>query len=88
MQIDIMPVAVADKNAVGKARDNPNHSPQLPQPQGRLELSFNPFKMLGQLVGPALRRKIYCGLCAAACCALCIAILPNIVGGLVLKMFP
>jgi len=88
VQIDIMPVAIADKNAVGKARDNPNHSPQLPQPQGRLELSFNPFKMLGQLVGPALRRKIYCGLCAAACCALCIAILPNIVGGLVLKMFP
>lgn len=27
VQIDIMPIDLADKNPVGKARDNPNHSP-------------------------------------------------------------
>jgi len=30
MTIDIMPQDYADKNAVGKARDTPNHSPMLP----------------------------------------------------------
>jgi hypothetical protein len=86
MTIDIMPQDYADKNAVAKARDTPNHSPMLPAPQGRLELSFNPFKMLAQLVGPALRRKIYLGLCCAACLALCVMVLPNIVGGIFLKI--
>ena len=86
VQIDILPKTHAEKNAVGKARDNPNHSPMLPQPEGRLELSFNPIKMFNQLVGPALRRKIYLYLCMTLCCALFIAILPNILGGLVTKM--
>lgn len=83
VQIDALPKFLADKNPVGKARDQPNHSPQLPQPQGRLELSFNPIKMFNQLVGPALRRKIYMGLCLAVCVALFIAILPNIMGQLI-----
>jgi hypothetical protein len=30
VQIDIMPVAHADKNPVAKARSEPNHSPKLP----------------------------------------------------------
>lgn len=82
-----MPVAHAEKNKVGKAREEPNHSPHLPQPQGRLEFSFNPFKMLGQLVGPALRRKIYCGICCVACCALFVMILPNLMGTLIASIF-
>jgi hypothetical protein len=84
VKIDIMPQGSADKNPVGKARDNPNHSPQLPQPEGRLELSFNPIKMFNQLVGPALRRKIYCGLCCVVLLAICIMILPNIISALVI----
>ena len=45
VQVDVLPVALADKNPVGKARDNPNHSPTLPQPEGRIKLSLNPFTM-------------------------------------------
>ena len=45
VQIDVVPKTHADKNPVGKARDNPNHSPQLPQPEGRMEMSLNPVKM-------------------------------------------
>lgn len=30
MQVDIVPVAHADKNPVAKARSEPNHSPKLP----------------------------------------------------------
>mmetsp|Transcript_30295 Transcript_30295/g.46326 ORF Transcript_30295/g.46326 Transcript_30295/m.46326 type:complete len:163 (+) Transcript_30295:4312-4800(+) len=86
VQVDVLPFDQATKNPVGKARDNPNHSPTLPQPEGRVELSMNPIKMLNQMIGPEVRRKIYIGLCIAVCVALCLAILPNILGTLVAKM--
>ena len=86
VQIDVLPQSHADKNPVGKARDNPNHSPQLPQPEGRMEMSLNPIKMFNQLVGPALRRKIKIWIFMTLCCALFVAILPNILGGLITKL--
>jgi len=86
MKVDILPISHAEKNPVGKARDNPNHSPTLPAPQGRLELSLNPVKMLMQMVGPALRRKIIMYCFCALCCALFIMILPNILGGLIVAL--
>lgn len=46
MQIDIYPKDQAENNKVGAARQEPNHSPFLPPPVGRLSLSLNPFKML------------------------------------------
>jgi len=45
VQVDVLPADLADKNAVGRARQEPNHSPFLPQPEGRFELSLNPLKM-------------------------------------------
>jgi hypothetical protein len=35
------------------------------------------------MVGPALRAKIYCGLCVILSCILLLAILPNIAGSVV-----
>ena len=35
------------------------------------------------MVGPALRAKIYCGLCVILGCILFLAILPNIAGAIV-----
>ena len=81
----MLPAELADKNPVGRARQEPNHSPFLPQPEGRFELSLNPLKMYAQLIGPALRRKICAGLCCLVCCALILAILPNIIGALASK---
>lgn len=86
VSINIMPQTYADGNAVGKARDNPNHSPHLPQPQGRMEFSLNPIKMLNQLVGPALRRKIYMGLCCAVCLFLFAMILPNLLSAAIVAL--
>ena len=34
------------KNPVGKARSEPNHSPYLPPPTGRISWTWNPFKMI------------------------------------------
>jgi len=69
----------------------PNHSPYLPQPVGRISFSLNPFKMLAQLVGPELRRKIYLACCCLICLALCVALFPlifsNVVSALIVKAF-
>jgi hypothetical protein len=52
IQIDVLPKVEAEKNKVGEAQSEPNVNPFLPPPEGRLELSLNPFKMIAQLVGP------------------------------------
>ena len=46
ISVTILPKDMADANKVGDARSEPNHSPFLPKPEGRLEFSLNPFKML------------------------------------------
>lgn len=78
ISVEVVPKGQAESNPVGAAREEPNVNPYLPQPEGRLEFSINPIKMLNQLVGPALRRKLYCACLVAACCALCIFMLPMI----------
>ena len=68
---------------MGVARKEPNHSPFLPPPVGRLNLSLNPFKMLSQLVGAAQLRKIYTYCFLAMCCVLCLAMLPMIFSNMI-----
>lgn len=41
----IYPTAAAEKNPQGVGRDAPNTDPVLPEPEGRLKLSLNPFTM-------------------------------------------
>lgn len=52
IQIDVLPKIEAEKNKVGEAQSEPNVSPCLQPPEGRMEFSLNPFKMIAQLVGP------------------------------------
>ena len=78
VQLDIYPKEDALNNAVGNAREEPNVNPYLPLPVGRLSFSLNPLKMLNQLVGPALRRKLYCACCYILCIAFMVAFGPVI----------
>ena len=41
---------MATKNPVGSGRAEPNHSPFLPPPVGRISFSLNPFTMLVSLI--------------------------------------
>jgi len=86
VQIDVLPADQAEKNPLGKARQEPNHSPFLPQPEGRFELSLNPLKMFEQMVSPAIRRKIYLGLVCLICIVLLVAMAPMIVSNLISRM--
>lgn len=86
MSVDIIPKKDALANPVGEAQSEPNINPFLPKPTGRIEFSMNPLKMLSQLVGPALRRKLYCYCCIILCCALCIMMAPMIFSNLFVNM--
>ena len=79
ISIEILPdlKALACINAEG--RSEPNIEPQLPAPEGRIQLTLNPFKMLSQMVGPELKRKICCYFCIALCCFLFCMMFPMIV---------
>ena len=66
--LEILPKNIADTEAVGKAREEPNTNPYLPPPVGRLEFTLNPFKMINQCIGPKFRKKCYCY------CILCLVI--------------
>lgn len=47
--------------------------------------------MFQQLVGPAMRRKIYCYCCCFICCALCLTlcvfIVPSVMGTIIASWF-
>ena len=45
IRLDILSQEDAEKGKVGTAREEPNHSPFLPPPIGRLSLSLNPCTM-------------------------------------------
>lgn len=64
--IQIFPAAKAEVQPAGIGRTEPNNSPFLPPPNGRLKFGWNPISMLSQLLGPRL--------CCILCCAVCIAL--------------
>jgi hypothetical protein len=89
LDIRILPMDQAEANKVGEQRQEPNNSPELPKPVGRMSFSLNPFNMLAQLVGPHMMRKVMFMACMCACCALVLMMLPfiasNIASTLIMK---
>lgn len=65
--IQIYPVERAEAQPAGMGRSEPNDSPFLPPPNGRLQFGWNPISMLSQLLGPRL--------CGILCCCLCCGLL-------------
>ena len=71
-------------NVVGEGRNEPNQSPFLPPPTGRLEFQLmNPLKFISDLVGPDFKMKILRYLVIIGCSALCVMCLPMIFSNLV-----
>ncbi|CAM9674905.1 unnamed protein product, partial [Phaeothamnion confervicola] len=50
--IQVWPVEKAAVQPVGFGRSEPNNTPYMPPPAGRLKFSFNPFVMGAELFGP------------------------------------
>lgn len=78
VSVEIMPDAKAVGCVNGEGRSEPNIEPTLPEPEGRIKLSLNPLTMLNQLIGPELKRKIYCTVICGLCCFLLAMMMPMI----------
>ena len=71
ISIEILPKNLADEVPNGNGRDGPNQHPILEEPTGRFAFDlFSPWKMIKELIGPELARK----LCCLVCCIVCTAI--------------
>jgi len=80
VQMDIVPKDQAEAYCVGEGRSDPNHSPFLPPPIGRIIWTLNPWTMLNQCVAPAVRNKVLCVICIIVCLLIFFLMLPNIMG--------
>lgn len=79
ISIEILPEANALACINGEGRSEPNIEPALPAPEGRIQFTMNPIKMLGQMVGPELKQKICYYTILALCVFLCVMMGPMII---------
>jgi len=86
MLIDVVPVKIAEESPVGGAQDDPNNSPYLPPPIGRISFTLNPWKLFNMLLGPKARRAIKKWFCYVFCLALCVAICYYVVPGAIANL--
>lgn len=54
ISLEVLPQLEATLNDNGFGRSDPNHSPALPPPVGRLKWSWNPFVLGSQICGPTI----------------------------------
>lgn len=66
ISIQIFPADKATAQPAGLGRTEPNDSPFLPPPTGRLQFGWNPISIIAQLLGP----RLCCILCCCLCCLL------------------
>jgi len=79
LQLDVLPLAKAETNPVGKAREDPNHSPYLPMPKGRLDGGLiNPFYWWSKMVDPAIKKYICILICVILLCILILIMGPTL----------
>jgi hypothetical protein len=76
---EVLPAAKAKGCVNGEGRAEPNIEPSLPPPDGRMQVSMNPIKMLSDSVGPELKTKIKIYACVILCVALCVMMFPMLV---------
>lgn len=63
LSIEIVPKKQSEAMPVGFGRSQPNINPVLPEPNGRLSFSMNPFYVFNELLGPKLCNQLLCCLC-------------------------
>ena len=78
VSVEVLPQARADACKNGEGRSEPNLEPALPAPEGRVQLTMNPVKMITQMVGPELKRKVMIWCCVVLCAMLCVFMLPMV----------
>jgi len=88
VSFEIVPKELATLCPVGHGRSSPNQNPFLPPPIGRIHWSWNPFTLIGEMLGPGAKRKLMLFCCCMIWTALLIVSIPTIMGDLFTKMIP
>ena len=86
LSVQILPKQEADRKKVGEGRSDPNAHPNLPNPEGRLQWSWNPLTLLGQLFGPRFKTKICIVLVVLLIISAIVFIVPSLFGSLLAKI--
>ena len=88
MRIDLRIISEVEAKTqmVGTGRSEPNNSPELKEPYGRIKLSANPLNMLGQLVGEEFRQKCRQYFAMIFCLVICVMMLPMVLSDLTSKL--
>lgn len=79
VSFELVPGERAKACPVGEGRSEPNIDPPLPKPDGRMEWSMNPMKMMGQMCGPDVRTRFCMMISLALCVVLLLLMFPMIV---------
>jgi len=82
ISLEVLPQELADELVAGEGRADPNANPFLPPPEGRFELSMNPFSIVRQLLGDKLCAKICMLICCVFCISFCVMLAPSLSGSL------
>ena len=78
LDLRVLPKSKA-KPSVGLGREEPNNSPYLPPPSGRLAFSLNPFEMFQQLAGKRMTSIVQKLCCVMVCVAILAMIGPDLI---------
>lgn len=79
ISFELVPDSRAKACPVGEGRNEPNIDPPLPKPDGRMEWTFNPVKMMSQMCGPNMRSRFCMMISVALCFVFLILMFPMII---------
>ena len=86
ISLQMMPKEIAEEFPAGKGRNAPNQNPILFPPTGRIGFSLNPYKVISNMVGPTIMRKVKMYACLICFVATFIMFAPVIAMTIVSKL--
>ena len=87
LSVQLVPKSEVEKLPAGFGRSAPNSNPILPKQVGRLRFSLNPCRMMYDLLGPKLCRRLSGVFCCILCVLIVWSLIPVVIGNVVTAPF-
>ena len=85
IEMELLPITLAERRPAGMGRDEPNQFPKLEEPVREEFHWTKPFALMRTLLGPKYYAQFRAGFVAALLLTLCLLILPPIVADIMAK---
>ena len=85
IEMELLPITLAERRPAGMGRDEPNQFPKLEEPVREEFHWTKPFALMRTLLGPKYYAQFRAGFVAALLLTLCLLILPPIVADIIAK---